>query len=256
MGSNAPRAIRVFLFGSQPVVMAGLRLLFESADGFSVVGKAALPPASAWPAEGDGVPVPAIDSSPKRPDVILVDIDGGTDSLLPVLSPSVPRGTRVVILASALDEHSLALAFRHGVTGAVLKSEAPEVLFDAVRQVHAGQVWLDKSSTTQLVVGLSEAPQTVSREARRAAALTPRERQAVALVGEGLTNANIASTLTISQVTVRNHLTSIFRKLRLSSRFQLALYAFKHGLSKMPPTSRPRRAAAKQALRGRKRTAS
>ena len=245
------------LVGGQRMVVAGLRLLLQSAVGFTVVGDESMVPRSPdGRTDGTDIPLPRLDGTSTKADVIILDIDHGAEGLLPVLSPSVPRGTRMLILSSSLDQNILALAFRHGVTGAVLKQEAPEVLLEAVRKVHEGQIWLNQSSTTQLVTGLSATPEVTSPEARRSASLTRRERQVVALVGEGLRNLKIARRLNISEVTVRNHLTSIFRKLKLSSRFQLALYAFKYGLSKLPPKFRTAWPPAAKSQKARKRSAS
>ena len=230
---TAQRPIHVALLGVQRVLTAGLTLLFQEDARFVV----------------DAVPTAEITSHPfdesafRSTDVIILDIDGGTEHLLPMLAPTVTRGTRMLILAGTLNRASLALAFRNGVTGAVLKSEAPEALLEAVQKVHEGQVWLDAMSTTQLITGLTTTDQMTSTETRMAALLTRRERQVVPLVGEGLRNIDIGTRLSISEVTVRNHLTSIFRKLQLSSRFELALYAFEHGLSKLPSSYKSARRA-------------
>ena len=256
METNEDRSIRIFLLGSQPVVIAGLRLLLDGVDGFSVVGDAAIPGAADDASDGRDVPLPPLDRSVANADVILFDLDGGTDYLLPVLAPAVHHGTRIMLVGSDLPQETLALAFRHRVTGAVLKSEPLEVLLDAFRHVHDGQVWLNRSSTTQLLAGLAEAQHAVSPEERRSASLTARERQVVALVGKGLTSREIADGLYIAEVTVRNHLTSIFRKLKLSNRFQLALYALRYGLSKFSPKFRSRRSAVGRSKKSRTRSAS
>ena len=242
-GQKKKAPVRVILLGHQPIMLAGLRLLLNRAADLSVVAQLDVAPTTD-DARAPG-PLPSFTAHAKNPDLVIIDIDGGVDRLLPVLAPTLPRGTRMMILASALDQQTLAVAFRLGVTGAILKHETPDVLLEAVRQVHSGQVWLDQSSTTELVARLSETPQTSTPEARRATSLTGRERQVVALAGEGLRNMEMADRLCISEVTVRNHLTAIFRKLKLSNRFQLALYAFKHGLSKLPTTFRTRRPASR-----------
>jgi two-component system nitrate/nitrite response regulator NarL len=223
---TARAPIHVAILGVQRVLTAGLTLLFQKNERFVVED---LPTA-------EMTSLPFDESAFRNCDVVILDIDGGTEHLLPMLAPTVTRGTRILILAGTLSRDTLALAFRNGVTGAVLKNEAPEALFDAVQKVHEGQVWLDTASTTQLITCLTTTEPSTSAETRLEALLTRRERQVVPLVGEGLRNMDIGNRLSISEVTVRNHLTSIFRKLELSSRFELALYALKHGLSKLPPT--------------------
>ena len=143
------RAVRVLLLGGQPLVLAGLRLLLQSETGFTVVGEGVIPRSAEGRTDGTDGPVPSISGTSKKPDVVILDIDGGAEALLIVLSPSLPRGTRMMILGSVFDQTSLALAFQHGVTGAVLKQETPEVLLEAIRKVHEGQVWLDLSRAEQ-----------------------------------------------------------------------------------------------------------
>ena len=222
MTKPATPSVRVLLIGNQPIMLAGLRLLLDREPDIEVIG--------------DGTPARTGDgkTKPRHADVIVLDLDGGAD-LLTVIAPSVPRGTRLLILSSALDRGTLALAFRHGATGAVRKQQQPEVLAKAVRAVHNAEIWLEQTDMELLVTELSASSETASSpEARRAASLTHRERQVVALIGEGLRNTQVAIRLHISDVTVRNHLTSVFRKLRVTGRFELALYAFRYGLSKVP----------------------
>ena len=215
-GKQPRRVIRVLLLGEQHLVLDGLRLVLEQEEEFVVVRIGTT-------------------HDPGIADVIVFDINGRANDLLTVLTPNLPQRTHVLILGSRLDGDTLALAFRHGVKGAVLKKERPSVFFDAIRQVADGQVWLSRSGTTDLLAELTAGDGVPTTEGRRTATLTKRERQVVALVGEGLRNQQMATRLHISEVTVRNHLTNIFRKLKVKSRFQLALYAFKHRLSKLPP---------------------
>ena len=115
------RVIRVMLMGGQRVITAGLGLLLEREAEITVVNECVIPGPADKRGDGTLVPLSATDSSLKGIDVIIIDIDGGAEGLLTVLSTSVPRGTRIMILGSAFDQNTLALAFRHGVTGAVLK---------------------------------------------------------------------------------------------------------------------------------------
>lgn len=228
------KCIRVLLLGSQPIVLSGLRLLLEAEPGICVVDDAELLRSSKRLVEDSTTSSEEVETTTQEAaDVIVFDIDGGVD-LLEVLAPSLQLGTPVLILSGAIDRDSLALAFRHGVTGAVRKQQPPDVLPKAVRAVHKGEIWLEQTDMELLVTELSKTPRRASQEEKRADSLTRREHQVVSLVGEGFRNVQIAERLGISDVTVRNHLTSIFRKLRLTSRFQLALYAFKYGLSKVP----------------------
>jgi DNA-binding NarL/FixJ family response regulator len=96
------------------------------------------------------------------------------------------------------------------------------------------ELWLDRAQTADVVNRLTNTHSKDDPEARKMASLTPRERQIVALVAEGLKNRAIAERLSISEATARNHLTSILDKLELSNRFQLAVFAFRQGLISCP----------------------
>jgi DNA-binding NarL/FixJ family response regulator len=113
----------------------------------------------------------------------------------------------------------------------------------AIRTVHSGELWLDRVTATTVLIRRRRAYQG-DEETAKAATLTTREREIVALVADGLTNASIGERLFISPITVRNHLTSILGKIGVADRFQLAVYAFKRGLVLCPATAEMRRMAA------------
>jgi DNA-binding NarL/FixJ family response regulator len=105
----------------------------------------------------------------------------------------------------------------------------------AIKRVWAGEVWLDPTLIAQLIAGISghRAPQDTppDAEAPKIARLTRREREVIELIGAGLHNHEIAERLSISEVTVSHHLTSVFGKLGLANRFDLVVYAYRHGLA-------------------------
>jgi DNA-binding NarL/FixJ family response regulator len=113
----------------------------------------------------------------------------------------------------------------------VLKEKCVQDLVTAIHQINNGQVWLDSSIMTGLV---AEVQHKRDPETEKIDALTAREREIVNLVCEGLKNKEIADRLSISEATVRNHLTSVLNKLELSDRFELALYFYRHGLARPP----------------------
>jgi DNA-binding NarL/FixJ family response regulator len=120
--------------------------------------------------------------------------------------------------------------------GVVEKESAPEVLLKAIRKVTEGEVWLDRSMTATVLTEMSQATGAAKSdpEAAKIAMLSAREREVVALLGEGLSNRRIAGQLCISETTVRHHLTSIFSKLEVHDRLQLLLYAYRNKLVKLP----------------------
>ena len=216
--------IRVLLIGNELVTRAGLRILLDSKPGLHVVGEV---DCSA-----------GLRSAVKRtrPDIALLDPDDNPASVIPDAVPALVRTTPVIILTGASDSDIVSNAFRHGAMGIVLKHQAPEMLVKAIVQVHGGEVWLDRRVTARLFSDLSNVgvSKRHKRDAAKTAQITKRERQVITLIGTGLRNIEIAERLFISEVTVRNHLTSIFRKLEFTNRVQLVLYALQQGLISLP----------------------
>ena len=214
--------IGVMLVGDQLLIRSALRQLL-AALGFAVVGEASSAEEALRIAEA------------QRPDVTLVDLDSALDASSCIEDLTSVSGSRRVIGISDRHhavEHSRLVEL--GAAGLVLKSDSPEALEKAIRKVHAGEIWLDRTSTAELLGRMSRRRRVEDLEGAKIDALTRREHEIVALIGEGLKNAAIAQRLFISEATVRNHLTSIFDKLDLSDRFELAVYAFRHGLVQPP----------------------
>jgi DNA-binding NarL/FixJ family response regulator len=140
------------------------------------------------------------------------------------------------VVTSDVDPNLHARAIQLGAMGIVLKTQAAQSLVKAVQKVHAGELWLDRGQTADLVNRLTRKRTDEDPQAARIGSLTAREREIVTLVTEGLKNKDIADRLSISEATARNHLTSILDKLALSNRFELAVYAFRKGLVPCPQT--------------------
>jgi DNA-binding NarL/FixJ family response regulator len=117
--------------------------------------------------------------------------------------------------------------------GIVLKEHAPYQLLKAIMKVHDGEVWIERSMMGSMIHELNK-PNTVDPEITKIESLTDREREVIALVGEGLKNKQVGERLFISETTVTHHLSSVFSKLDVSDRLELIIYAFRHGLAKMP----------------------
>jgi DNA-binding NarL/FixJ family response regulator len=248
---TASQTIRILLVDDQAIVREGLKLLLESQPGLAVVAEA-------------GNCVEAIASAREtQPDVVLLDLDldgrNGHECLTELLS--VAPQTRVLILTGTpdLDLHHEAIC--KGAMGLVRKLEAAEVLLKAIRKVYAGEVWLDGAMMARLLSDLwrargaqtSDSTQHLDHSAREVAQILPpeirqpppeealkishltdREREVVSLVGQGLRNQQIADRLFISVITVRHHLSSIFSKLDVEDRFELAIYSYRYGLAELP----------------------
>ncbi len=127
-------------------------------------------------------------------------------------------------------------AVRAGARGIVIKDQAVDILIKAIQKVHEGELWLNRKMTAKLVDDLSRPNAGTHRDpdAAKIATLTAREKEIIAIACQGLRNREVAKRLFISEVTVRHHLTSIYSKLGLTDRFELALYAFRRGLAEPP----------------------
>jgi DNA-binding NarL/FixJ family response regulator len=174
-------------------------------------------------------------------DVIILDLDLVSDHsincLRDILSTRPPLP--IIVLTATHDLTIYHQAIRLGVSGVVLKNQDVNVLFTAIRKVTAGEIWLDRVSVATVLAQMTRqrGVQEAAPETAKIALLTSRERQLIMLIGEGLTNRQIAERLVITETTVRHHLTSIYQKLAVKDRLSLALYAYQHGLAKVPRSS-------------------
>ena len=175
--------------------------------------------------------------SSERPDIILLDLDEVNDlDLLPELHGITPEA-RVIVLTGTRDSETHRRAVRLGAMGLVRKEQASAVLLQAIAKVHAGEVWLERTLVADVLGEMTrgEPVQPVDPEAVKVAALTPREREVITLVGQGRKNRQIAAHLWIAEATVRHHLTSIFAKINVLDRLELVIYAYQHGLCRCSP---------------------
>jgi len=169
-----------------------------------------------------------------KPDVLLLDIrmpqGSGLDAVPAVLRIS-PR-TQVLVLTASDEKEEHVRAFRLGAKGVVLKDSARQTLMQAIHTVCAGQVWVDARMTGTLVEELAQlGPDSSAVVTRDENGLTEREREIVRLVATGQKNREVGATLSISERTVKTHLTNIFQKLGVRDRVGLVMYALRHGLA-------------------------
>jgi two-component system nitrate/nitrite response regulator NarL len=144
---------------------------------------------------------------------------------LEALTTAAGPQSRVLLLSEVVDLEFQRQAVRHGAHGIVDLDHPPATLFRAIERVHAGDVWMDRRVMAALLS--SHGPGTPGQ---RLDSLTPREREVVWLISEGLKNKQIAQRLSVADVTVRHHLTSVFSKLEVADRLSLVVFAFEHGL--------------------------
>jgi two-component system, NarL family, nitrate/nitrite response regulator NarL len=214
--------IRILLVDDHAVVRSGLRLLIEGGPGMAVVAEASN--------RADALAAARLE----KPDLVLLDLDLGGESglaLIPELLDASER-TRVLILTGVSDVETQRQAVKLGAAGIVLKTQPAELILKAIGRVHEGEFWLDRVTTASLITELVR--QKADPETVKIASLTAREREIIALVGEGLKNEQVAERLFLSSKTVRNHLTSIFDKLDVHDRLELTIYAYRHRLARPP----------------------
>ena len=222
MTTSTP-SIKVLIVDDHAVVRAGLRMLIDQDPEMKVTGLAGNRAEALAAAAGD------------QPNIIILDIVLGDEdglSILPQLREVAPNA-RVLVLTGLRSADSQRQAMRAGAMGVVLKEHAAEVLIKAIKKVHHGEVWLDRFTMGSVFQEFTEEKQA-DPDKEKIATLTDREREVVGLVGEGLKNKQIAARLFISETTVTHHLSSVFSKLEVSDRLELIIYAFRHGLAKLP----------------------
>jgi DNA-binding NarL/FixJ family response regulator len=214
-------SIHLLIADDQELVRIGFRLLLEAQDDLEVVGEAA-----------DGEQAVAL-ARELRPDVILMDIRmprvDGIEAIgrLQALEPP----PRVLVLTTFdLDEYVFG-ALRAGAAGFLLKDAPKDALVQAIRVIHAGDALLSPSVTRRLVEDYArrgeptQSPEAILRD------LTPREREVLVLVARGMSNAEIAERLVVSEATVKSHVGSILLKLDLRDRVQAVVLAYESGIA-------------------------
>ncbi|GAB2952797.1 response regulator transcription factor [Micromonospora polyrhachis] len=216
--------VRVLLADDQTLVRAGFRVLLERAPDIEVVGEAA---------DGDEA---IAATRAHRPDVVLMDVRmPGTDGLTAarrILADERLPGVRVVMLTTfELDEYVYA-ALHAGASGFLLKDLEPEELRRAVRVVAAGDALLAPAVTRRLIAAYAGGPAVPGVHT-----LTAREREVVALVADGLSNAEVGMRLRMSPATAKTHTNRAMVKLGARDRAQLVVFAYRSGLARLP---RPR----------------
>ncbi|MFB7907028.1 response regulator [Kitasatospora sp. NPDC059146] len=224
VGASAP--VRVFLLDDHEVVRRGVHDLLDGEPDLEVVGEAAT-------AEQALVRVPAL-----RPDVAVLDVrlgDGDGVSVCRELRSRMPD-LACLMLTSFDDEEALLDAVMAGAAGYVLKQISGTDLVAAVRTVASGRSMLDPGAATRLLNRLRSDAEP-ARPVTAGPALTAREQEVLALIGEGLTNRQIGERLYLAEKTVKNHVSRLLAKLGVERRVQAALIATELRQSAAAPSS-------------------
>jgi DNA-binding NarL/FixJ family response regulator len=214
--------IRILIADDHQLLREGIRNFLSLEPDFEIIGEAA---------NGEEAIARTIEL---RPDVLLLDINMPKASGIEVASRLKESCPEVRILALTIhdDQNYMMNMIQSGAAGYLLKDVEPSMMVQAVRRVYAGESYVEPSLTKKLFQGIT------NREEKKVAPAAPgitegdrlsaREIEVLRLIGKGMSNAEIARTLYLSEKTVKNHLTNIFRKIDVTDRTQAVLYAIKH----------------------------
>lgn len=216
--------LRVLLADDQALLRQAFRTLLDTSEEITVVGEAA-----------DGAEAVRL-TQQLRPDVVVMDIrmpgQDGLAATAEICADPELRDCRILILTTYETDEHVAQALRAGASGFIGKGIGADGLINAVRTIAEGETLLSPAATRALVARFLATPQdTPAPPSDELAALTPREREMVALVATGLSNQEIAEQMVVSPYTVRAHVQRAMTKLHARDRAQLVVIAFRTGLA-------------------------
>ena len=202
--------ISIVIADDHPIMRDGLKRVLGSQPGIVIAGEATT--------GAEAIKV----ARELNPDVLLLDLNMPNLNGLEALEQISGSSIKAILLTVEIEKPQIVRALQLGVKGIVLKSATTDFLVKAIRHVANGQYWVDR----EMLALWAQSQQASSG----ALALTPREKEIVHSILAGHTNRQIASALSISEETVKRHLSNIYTKLGVANRLELALYAMQHHL--------------------------
>jgi DNA-binding NarL/FixJ family response regulator len=213
--------VRVLLVDDQAMVRAGFRLILETEDDLEVVGEA----------EDGGKAIAAAEST--RPDVVLMDVQmpvmDGLEATRRIVAAARDGRPRVLILTTFERDEYIFEALRAGASGFLLKNAPADDLIDALRIVAAGEALLAPSVTRRIIAEFARRPVAPNRTLDLSQ-LTEREVDVLRLMARGMSNAEIAASLSVGEATIKTHVSNILTKLDLRDRVKAVVLAYESGL--------------------------
>lgn len=221
---DSKKEIKVMIVGDFLIFRSGLKMLLETENKIKVGGEAADLAETAN----------LIDKL--KPDILLVDSDqidnGNFTSFLAKQKKYIP----VIILTNSIDAETHQKYLLLGIDGLVSKEQNAEILFHAIKKVNDGDVYFDRKLMSETIKQLVNERKLIPEKlyTYNSAVLTEREQEVLTLLCRGMKNKIISENLFITETTVRHHLTSIFEKLKVNSRLELVVHAFREKLVEIP----------------------
>lgn len=221
------RPISILIIDDQVLFCSGIKLALQQHEGFEVVGEA-----------GDGFEGIKL-AKQIKPDVVLLQLHMSDFNVLEVLRENIPE-TRVVMLAVSEDTEDMLNALRIGACGYLLKNIDSKFLLESIQRAARGESVMSPKMVHKLADSLRTNPLAKVAESNvNSDKLTPREKEIIVMIARGNGNKEIALALNLAESTIKGHMQVILRKLNLTKRLQVAMYAMEYGFySEKPPISK------------------
>jgi two-component system, NarL family, nitrate/nitrite response regulator NarL len=214
------RKTRILIADDHTIFRDGLRRLLESEPEFQVAGEA-----------GDGAEALQL-SQQLKPDILLLDLAmprmPGLETLRELSTQGSP--VKTILLTAAIEKRQIVEVLQMGARGVIMKDAATVLLMKGIRTVMNGQFWVGREAVADMVTYLRDKAAQQPPSPAKAYGLTKRELEILSTIVSGLSNKEIAQKFSLSEDTVKHHLTNIFDKVGVSSRLELALFALNHRL--------------------------